>query len=288
MCDVLCADLAVVRFAPPGTRFGSGEEAGAADDASRNSDARLVRTTRRWYSTVLQEDGPAILEVLRCADFPSTLVRAARALRASLIVVAHTRNGAFARRIVHETGVPLFVARPPRASYAIVAATDLSDRRYPALREALRIARGYVAPAVFVHNVAKDRESRSTPRSASRGRDEDRRANSAGRHDRGHWQFDRAGRVLRVRCPQVVLSRPDTAEAILDFAQRLDADLVVLGTHLRRQRDDRHRHVSVATSVVERATISVLLIPLCSQRARERTDNVFVDPVERAHREGDG
>jgi len=73
---------------------------------------------------------------------------------------------------------------------------------------------------------------------------------------------------------QAVVSTGDAADVLLDEAKRLDADLIVLGTHGRSVLG-RWMHGSVAETVLARSSVPVLLV----RPGRPGGDSLPVPPV---------
>lgn len=260
MRDVLGCGLSIFRHV---TGADDAVDVQETKRAHRVDDAKIASTTFRWCRAVLRADVPDAVLVSRGGNFACALARAAGVARASMIVVPHTKSGAFVRAIVQQLGIPVLIARRPRGKYrSVIAATDFTDHRFPVLREGLRIARGWVAPTVFVHNVVEESEGAGEePRSRGADAPVEKRRGPDPLVDRLS-RFELVERALRVRCPRVVLSRQNTVRAIFEITEREDADLIVVGTHLRARRKAVEDDASVAANVVARAARSVLVVPV--------------------------
>lgn len=133
----------------------------------------------------------------------------------------------------------LLVAHPPRTSCELVAATDLRDAQFPVVKIAAQLADALAARVTVVHNLENDGPVLALALE-----------NIAGRLQ----ELERlAGALDRIRGGRVSTTRT-TAEAIADVAQTRDADIAVVGI--------RRGHGSTLLSLLERATCSVLAIPL--------------------------
>lgn len=221
----------------------------------------LVEELWRICSTITSGSGGTLDTedvILRSGDFINEVTQAAEAMGADLIILADEEglSGKEATRIAQQTQVPVLIARPPRASDVIVAATDLSDSRYPIIRGAARLCRQLAARLVLLHNVPPANASAVMPEPWLPVFLEDtpdlqqvwqRLRNLADRYS------PEAGAV--------VASQIDAADAILSAARSRDADIVVLGTRHRTWLD-RLLHGSIAARVVDTVKGSVLIVPL--------------------------
>ncbi|HEX4473718.1 MAG TPA: universal stress protein [Polyangiaceae bacterium] len=235
LTDILGAELVLLRTAVDAGRIDAHPGDGELEEEEWQTP---VSTTRRWCGKVLGEGTPSYPVVVSHREIATAIVETAQRLGASLIVVPHTRNGALIRRIVRKTGIPLLIARRTRGNFTVVAATDLSDPEYPVLRAGLRIARGVVAPTVFVYNAAPNLAGEPAP-------------------------LEGVARELGASGANVVVRWPSAVDAIREVVAQREADLVVVGTHLRRRKDST-RHSSVAARIVDHAVTSVLVVPVSS------------------------
>lgn len=213
-----------------------------------------------WRICSMTEGGPLDAEdvVLASGDFVEEVWRAALEMRADLIVLADEEGltGKQATRIARDTQVPVLIARHHRPSDVIVAATDLSDARYPIIRGAARLGQQLAARLVLLHNVPPQSASAPMPEPWLPVFLEDTpNLNQT-------WQRLRA--LADRYSPQagtIVASQVDAADAILAAARSRDADIVVLGTR-HRSWLERLLHGSIAARVIDTVKGSVLILPL--------------------------
>ncbi len=196
------------------------------------------------------------------AGSPHTeVVRAAEEIRAGLVVVGSGSHGAgaslggVAERIVRHAHSPVLVARP-RGNGTVVAATDFSDPAVPAVEAGQQEAQRRGGRLVLVHAVEVLVLPMDAPESAptlvvsslinaETGRAEQTLADIAKKHGG-------AETVVRAGPP---------APSILEEAGRLQAELIVVGTH-GRSGFGRLTLGSVAETVVRGAPCSVLVVRL--------------------------
>jgi nucleotide-binding universal stress UspA family protein len=140
----------------------------------------------------------------------------------------------------------------------ILVATDFTAPSDAALAYGREFARSYGSTLHVLHvteNVtATYAGTRPTPRSPQR-KQEEAEAAARARMDALITEDDRA--ALHVQA--VVLPSTTTSEAILNYAQRHEVDLIILGTH-GRSALERVRVGSVAERVVRRAPCPVMTI----------------------------
>lgn len=245
LCDVFDGDLSLLRVvsAARTSRRERFQDVGTRGEASGMA-GRAVG----WWQRILGEELAGNRFHFSSKDFASAVTSGAEAIRPSLLVISghEARSGALVRRIVRDTNIPVLVARGLGEGATVVAATDLSDARYPVLRAGLRIARGQVAPLVFVHN-ARPKASRTS---------------SEGAVCASLVSLEEVGRELSSQCSRITANRADSADAILELAEKRYADLIVVGTHVRRSLRRVAEQASVARQVVERAVGSVLVVPV--------------------------
>ena len=245
LCEIFDAELFVLRVTS--TRVAS---TGTRLAEAKGVDGRhgIATETLGWCKHVLGEELPGDHVSVDDADFRVAVIAAARAVQPALVVVPYIESydGALITRIVRETTLPVLASRCRGETDAIVAATDLSDGRYPVLREGLRIARGQVAPITFIHNVVPDAFSSAAHRLFSRS----------------VMSLDDIDRQLNARCVRITTNRTHSADAILQVAEDQRADLIVVGAHLKPRYERSRRRVSVGSQVIERAGGSVLVVPV--------------------------
>lgn len=229
----------------------------------------LARRTRRWCTTALTRALPADRVRIREGELSAAVVACAAEIGCELVVLParEGRDGAMVTRIASAAHLPVLVARRSTASEGVVVATDLADPRYPLLHHGVDLAARLEAPVTFVHNVpplppeVPMAFGMSVPVSDA-GSSESLMAR----------QMERLREQARRVCPSaetVVLSRPSTIQAILEVSREREADLVVVGTRARSWLR-RLAAPSVARRVVEKASRSVLVIPM-GERAPQTT-----------------
>jgi nucleotide-binding universal stress UspA family protein len=219
----------------------------------------LADRTWRWCTRVLPFPIPFSSIMIRKGELGATAMNVAKTTRARLVVVPESEisGGEEVVAIVDTTSVPVLVSRDAHPGDAIVVATDLSDDRLPVLKQGIEIGAVLGANIAFMHNVKPVFSTRyatffSEHVSANRvldavfGRTEERLKGLASELGDG--------------IDTVVVSEPDTADAIVDAAWRCQADIVVVGSRPRTRLAGLFRK-RVAPEVVERTARSVLVVP---------------------------
>jgi nucleotide-binding universal stress UspA family protein len=225
------------------------------------SEAILGRTVRRDH--VLIRKGGVVACILDMAD---ELDAKLLVLGSSPVENHHRFRERTADDVIRRARRPVLIARSPTISSEVVAATDLSDPAYPALRHAADLGARFHASVTFLHNV---------------DRTEVVEAEDGGRLPSGFvHRFDDEVERRRTELAQiaegvdrsaetVVLTLEDTERAILQLSRLHNADLVVVGAHRRRRRTSVGRFLpraGTAVSVARHAHASVLVVPLDSDR----------------------
>lgn len=186
------------------------------------------------------DDRAAALRLAR-RRVAAAIVDAARETHAAAIVLGAAAresdgDGAVTAHVITHSTVPVLVARPERPGAEILAATNLVDSTHPTLHAAARLGARLGARVTFMHDMEAG------------GADVDERL-----HDLT-W----LARYIGIDVETVVTTQHRPVDAILDVAERRDADLLVVGV--------RHRHgtgsPSTALTVARRAHRSVLVVPL--------------------------
>lgn len=224
--------------------------------------AAAVAAAEAQARRVAGDQGPPRQIRVEAGSPHAMLIQLAEEIGAGLVVVgagSHEQGaslGGVAERVIRHAHCPVLVARAP-AGAAVLAATDFSDPALPAIEagrdEARRRGHGFV----ILHAV----EVRVIPAESPEGsqaillahviRAETERARLAMAE-----VVERHGPVAEaVVCPG------PPADAILETAARLPADLIVVGTHGRTGLK-RLTLGSVAETVVRRARCSVLVVRL--------------------------
>lgn len=235
----------------------------------READRVVADATRARIAAVLEQRvrahagpaGAAAAFRVEAGTPHSEVLRAADECAAGLVVVGSGSHGAgaslggVAERIVRHAAVPVLVARPGTRG-AVLAATDFSDPALPAIEAGRDEAKRRARPFAIVHAV----ELRMLPMEAAESAPT---LVAAGLIDaetrRAQADLAQVAREYGASEPIVRVGPP--AQVVLEEASRLEADLVVVGTHghsgLRRLTLG-----SVAESVVRAAGCSVLVVRL--------------------------
>ncbi|MDP2275607.1 MAG: universal stress protein [Archangium sp.] len=223
-----------------------------------NRDHESVEATRAWLDDAAGET--FALEV-RSGSFVAETTKRAQELCAELVVMppAEGRFGATATDLAQAAGVPVLVARPPMAEDVIIAASDLSDRQYPVLRQATELGAALEAPVVAMHNVVPVGVYATPELSWPLTLDVTESVAQA-----KHTELEQAALKLRGHAQAVVTTGVSCSEAILREARARDADLVVVGTREQSLLEWLFDG-SVAARVVEASRRSVLVVPLNTQ-----------------------
>ncbi|MBK7395043.1 MAG: universal stress protein [Myxococcales bacterium] len=202
--------------------------------------------------------GEPISTVVASGERTVEVARVARACRAELIVVGRLERSVIGRwlfgtateALLESTGIPVLVARSGEPSGPVLAASELANGAFPAIRVAATIASVLGRELVVAHAVGRSLVSR-TGLVRTEGTTSER-ALSARR-----W-LQHALVKLRSHADQVVLEgRPDVA--IPEFAARAGVSLVVVSTHRRKGVRGALRR-SVAAAIARRAGCSVLVV----------------------------
>lgn len=235
----------------------------------RESDRDVAEATRVAVTAALKSqvrrvlrDPERVVDLRIEAGSPhSTVLQLADEVFAGLIVIGSGSHGVGAslggvgERIIRHSTVPVLVARP-HCGDAVLAATDFSDPAVPAVEMGRDEAKHRKARFIVIHSV----EIRTLPVDTPDGSPtmaltylidaESERAKVALEEIAALHDADDA--LLRLGPP---------AEAILEEAAKLPADLVVVGTHGRTGLR-RLTLGSIAETIVRRAGCSVLVVPL--------------------------
>ncbi len=256
-----------------------------------------VIPAKRWLAKLRTERGPGgarvtgarldiaadaahhFCELMLAAPFPranvhvreglvaDAIIDAANDLDASLILIGggmhavegRGRSGRVGRNVLRHAGRPVLIARPRAASNTIVAATDFTDERFPALTRASDLGARLDAPVTFVHNIdwmvpLFMPSTIGAPASPVPGLPPDVERQV-------HARLRDLAEGMRGHIDTVVLNRTSSREAIREIAQLRDADLVVVGAH-RRGVFGPLGGRSVAESLAASTRRSVLAVPL--------------------------
>jgi nucleotide-binding universal stress UspA family protein len=182
---------------------------------------------------------------------------------AELVIVDAAYGSRAATRLVEKTGIPVLIARDPRATGELVAASDMRDRQLPVLRFARDYADALDRKITFLHNAKPMPVFISDPMAGP--------ATYTGMLEmQDSIASARAARLRtfagRDELSTLVSRSASTPDAILELAQFHEADLIVLG-HRRRSWISRLVSRGVAEEVAERSSCSVLVVPVKESRS---------------------
>ena len=145
---------------------------------------------------------------------------------------------------------------PPSEAHKIVVGTDFSECSYPALHEAARVARREGGTVFLAHVIdplpyaGPGIDSILGTETLREGLEE---------YGKQHLEELRNTHFEGVAVEQHLIWSPAAAQAIADLAERVDADLVVVGTHGRTGMK-RLMMGSVAEKIARVAPCSVLIV----------------------------
>jgi nucleotide-binding universal stress UspA family protein len=235
----------------------------------RESDRAVADATRKVVAAALGAEVrrvigdrlPAIDLRIEAGSPHSTVLQVADEIGAGLIVIGAGSHGEGAslggvgERIVRHASGPVLVARP-RSGSTVLAATDFSDPAVPAVSLGRDEARRRDERFAVIHSV----EIRLLPV------DSPTEAPTMILAELIDAETERAKRVLgelaaRYQADEAIVRNGPPADAILDAAARLHADLIVVGTH-GRSGLRRMTLGSVAESVLRHAQCSVFIVRL--------------------------
>jgi nucleotide-binding universal stress UspA family protein len=235
------------------TRLAATSDADAASAGEEDSEAQRLPAGR---SASAQRDAR------RRDGFVQRVAARAREVNAILLILPGSeRPAARATAMVRATGRPVLVARPRMASGAILAATDLTDPRYPIVRQAGRLGALNRVSVVALHNVLPsciELETRA-PWPAALRPDPDAMT---------HQLQALVGATREHRVATAILTALiDPVDAILREARASRPDLVVVGTRPRCEEASGRR--SVSAQLVNLLRQSVLIMPCSPSRSDE-------------------
>lgn len=229
-----------------------------AEEARRG----VMRAVEQQMRRAIEEPAPPLELRIEAGTPHSGVLQLAEELEAGLIVVgagSHLEGaslGGVAERIVRHAHCPVLTARPVGGAVVLVA-TDLSEPGLPAIETARHEAHRRGLRLVALHAV----EVRMLPVDTPEGtpalllshvlEGEVERATRALR-EIAAWHGEEIEPLVRTGPP---------AEAILEVARELSAELIVVATH-GRSGLRRLTLGSVAEAVVRRATCSVMVVRL--------------------------
>lgn len=262
LAKALGADLRVLFVTRPAGRANVLFPQSNIDDvmSSLRRQRGLVNRTLNWCNDQLVEPlFPRQIAVRVGLNFFSVVAEDAKNVDPAMVVVSGSEvaSGEDITRIVEAAGVPVLVARRTQSGDAVVAATDLSTDRVPALRHGTELGDRLRTRVVFMHNVSPARDAAAdSPGTAG--------STDAALRDRSSC-LRLCAHALGAAIDNVVVSRADTPSAILEVSRNNEADIVVVGTH-HRSWVDRVFGPGIAARVVEEAKRSVLIVPMEPRR----------------------
>jgi nucleotide-binding universal stress UspA family protein len=232
-----------------------------ATDRLKREDS-LVRRAWRWCDKNLLEPLTEDRLVVAHGDLPGNAARTAADLKAQLVVVSDLdiSTGREVAFIVDNAHTSVLLARGTRPRNAVIAATDMSMKRFTVLREGAAVAEMIGAPLTVMHNV--EPRVYATAAVAGDGTVFLPMTGSIDPEQVAVRAEALAGVAEELEASEHhVATEIDTVDAILNLAKRQKADLVVVG-HRRRSWLKRLFGASVATEVVDRSVRSVIVVPL--------------------------
>ena len=255
VCHVL-PDLMAVRPLFPQQQLDSAFQSAAFEAEAR----RMLEARVRAF--INPESGDCEVLIERGAE-SSAIVEAAERSGSGLIVVGHgsqeKRLSGISERTVRYAHCPVLVARPSRTG-CVLAATDFSDPATPAVDAAASEAKRRNRDLYIIHAFDIIRFSLAPGGSALPSTIPADICNEMQRVLQE--RLDSCVREVSAKTGILVREAADTA--ILDAANGVPADLVVVGTHGKKGLS-RLALGSVAEAVVRRAGCSVLVVRLHSQ-----------------------
>jgi nucleotide-binding universal stress UspA family protein len=226
--------------------------------------SRTERASLELRASVVKEivannqNGAQVSYEVAFGDVTRSIVSAAECSGATLIVSGRTHHSSVGRLMGNETTLKLMkasripvlaVCSAPRALKHVVVATDFSDSSIKAAQVVAELMNG----AGTMHLVYVDE-----PRDVVTGFPESKRCGAP--VDVVAW-FRRISSYLagvsKLRVEPTVLSG-DPVEMLLEFSQRVAADMIVAGTH-GYSRFERLFLGSVSTALVRRSAIPILI-----------------------------
>jgi nucleotide-binding universal stress UspA family protein len=239
---------------PPSPVGALAAESGSSTAGTPSSGDALSRgrAVPAWCKHIIPEAQVSTRVSVRSGDFVATVCEHAEALGAALLIVSgHEQPGGRITALSRQSGRPVFVARTrPIDSNKVLAATDLSDERFPVLRLAYKFGGFLHAPLVAVHNVPP-KSLEAPTRSRRQAPDPDFVATT------GLQALVDVTRSLGYETA-VLSCMFDPVDAVLREARARRADTIMVGTHEPRAGE----RISVAAQIVNLASQSVLVVPL--------------------------
>ncbi len=231
----------------------TGAELGRARGELRDHIEEITHLPVHSFSTVVEKGMPdqVIARLAHCADVALVVVGSEARSR-------WQGRGGLARQLIRHAHIPVLVARPGPSSGAVLVATDFSDPALPAIAAAVaeaerRHARLYVMHCVRLPmEVYWSAELMIPPMPIL---EDGARLCSEARE-----RLTGSLRRLGARGRQIV-RQGIPAQAIIEAAAEIDAELVVVGSH-GRSGLKRFLMGSVAESVVSGAAAPTLVVPL--------------------------
>jgi nucleotide-binding universal stress UspA family protein len=234
-------------------------EAGIDTALQAELTAKATTAVRARLDAVLGAESSAVGVEIETGTAHAGMLAAAERLGAGVIVVA---PGGTALRVARSANVPVLVARPSPTGGGVLGATDFSDPALPAVKMAAAEARRRGVRFRLVHCLDIDESAYA--------------AGAGLAFEVAAWPLsqsvmDQLAAAARERLTaalaetnvvaEAVVLRSSPVSGILEAAQSVATALIVVGT---RGRTGLVRLAlgSVAESVINRATCSVLVVPL--------------------------
>jgi nucleotide-binding universal stress UspA family protein len=256
LVGLLGAELHLVRVTP-------GEPTAAARCES------TLAPTHPTLDSLVQQDGHSV--AVAEGEFVPTVCSYARELNASLVILpGYARRGRDVAKLVRSSGRAVLVAKRRLVSGIVLAATDLSDPRFPVVRRAGALGAVAQISVVAVHNVCPALVQLDGQAGRIARIEADRAA--TGRQLQALVQVTSNFKIQTA----VLTSLLDPVDAILHEARSRDASLVVVGAHLGGRAAKRS---SVSADLVNLAPTSVLVVPLRPVQSRAEQPRIDAEPI---------
>jgi nucleotide-binding universal stress UspA family protein len=269
------SDRALLRASLIARKTGSSLILAHAIDADQPN--RLIEADRSAASDVLAEAAATLRNddridadwVVKVADVQDGILAAADETSAGLIVIGPHRNrlrdvfvGTTAERLVRRSTRPLLVAvETPSAHHrTTLLALDFDEASKAAAREALAMGIFDHTEVVVMHAFDSPGEGLMR-RSMEQSADVDSYIEAEGDEAAGKLRELLTELGLPPSCQTVVSMQGSPARTILESAQKVDSDLIVLGTN-QRKGFERALIGSVTADIIRDAHRDVLIIPV--------------------------
>jgi nucleotide-binding universal stress UspA family protein len=222
----------------------------------------VERETRAWLRDSLGDEEVIEHVAVAHGGFVEQAAAYSASIASQLIIVPprKARLSEMVTSLAAEAKTPVLIAHERPGKPAIVAATDLESNGYPVLREAAELGQRFHAHVVALHNV--EPVPSSVVGTAWAGNLSQPPVVRATRSQ----ELARAVGRFCVAAETVVLDDFSSARAILAEAAAREAGVVVVGTRRHAGWLGKLGRRRVAAQVIERASCSVLVLPLDGRR----------------------